>query len=108
MSNAAVAPKRAYRIIMVTINTGSTPTVDPEPVHVSKGRGGRGDEIVWECKADPKWEVRFDNGSPFNNNYFHQGNNCSGPVSGSAVLKAYKYSVKAGGGTADPNTIVDP
>ncbi len=110
MATAGTAPKRAYRCIVVNITPGDPPTVDLDPVNVSKGRG---DEVVWECAGGANFEVIFDTDSPFQDSHFHQGRNCSGSAKATAIVNTkeqpyeYKYTVKAGGGTADPSTIVD-
>jgi hypothetical protein len=98
------APARAYRCVVVNITPGNpTPTVDLDPVEVSKNRK---DEVVWECEGDPSFEVIFPAGSPFNGSRFNKNKNHSGPAQGDP--KTYKYTVKAGGGTLDPDTIVNP
>lgn len=99
------AAKRAYRCVVVNIKPGNpTPAVDLDPVRVSCGRN---DEVVWECDSD--FQVIFDPADcPFKNNNFDQSNNRSGPARGPSRGKPYKYTVKAGGGTLDPDTIVDP
>ncbi len=107
MPTGGTAPKRAYRCITVNIVSGNPPTVDLDPVCVSKGRK---DEVVWDCPGDPNFEVIFDPDSPFKDSRFYNGKNRSGPAKATAKEKPYeyKYTVKAGGGTADPSTIVDP
>ncbi len=103
------AAKRAYRCVVVNITPGNpTPTVDLDPVEVSMSRK---DEVVWECEGDPNFRVIFDPADcPFNSPNFGKGNNHSGPAKGPArgKEKPYKYAVKAGGGTLDPGTIVNP
>ncbi len=99
------APARAYRCVVVNITPGNpTPTVDLDPVEVSMNRK---DEVVWECEGDLNFQVIFDPADcPFEGNNFDKSNNHSGPAKGNP--KKYKYTVKAGGGTLDPETIVNP
>ena len=106
MATGGTAPKRTYRCITVNITPGNPPTVDLDPVYLSKGRK---DEVVWDCPGDPNFEVIFETGSPFTKDRFSNGKNRSGPAKATAKEKPYeyKYTVKAGGGTADPSTIVD-
>ncbi len=100
------AAKRAYRCVVVNITPGNPqPTVDLDPVKVFKWRK---DEVVWECEEDPNFEVIFDQGSPFTSRRFDRSQNHSGPAEGNAEEKPYKYTVKAGGGTLDPDLIVEP
>jgi|SRR5690348_7637197 hypothetical protein len=105
----ATAAKRAYRCIVVNIKPGNpTPTVDLDPAEVSKNRK---DELVWECEGDLNFQVIFDPADcPFESNNFDRSNNHSGPAKGKPRGKEnpYKYTVKAGGGTLDPDTIVNP
>jgi plastocyanin len=101
----ATAPKRAHRCVVVNIKAGNpTPIVDLDPVEVSKKYG---DEVLWECDGGVDFQVIFDPADcPFGNNKFDKNNNHSGPAQGGP--KTYKYTVKAGGGTLDPDTIVNP
>ena len=111
MATAGTAPKRAYRCIVVNIVPGNPPIVDLDPVHVSEGRR---DEVVWECAGGANFEVIFETDSPFQGNRFDNRNNCSGPAKATVRVNTkeqpheYKYTVRAGGGTLDPTTIVDP
>ena len=105
--NAGTAAKRAYRCVVVNITPGNPgPTVDLDPVNVSEGRQ---DEVVWQCDGDPRFQVIFDpNDCPFATDQFDSTKNHSGPAKqGFARAKPYKYTVKAFGGTRDPDTIVD-
>ncbi len=104
MSTAPVT-RRAYRVITINITPGSTPSVDVDPVEISKGRA---DEICWHCQ-DPNWRVDFGNNSPFQASQFDQSRPCSGPAAQNARDNHhyYKYTVTAGGGTLDPGVIVD-
>ena len=112
MNATGAAPRQAYRRIPVKITPGTPPTVDPDPVHVSKD--GK-DEVVWECEGGANFEVIFDPAnSPFQRDHFDNRNNCSGSAKATARVNTkeqpheYKYTVRAGGGTLDPTTIVDP
>jgi len=105
MDTAGTATKRSYRCVMVNITPGNPNGVDLNEVNVSKRRE---DEVVWDCEADPNFEVIFDGESPFKQHRFYKGQNHSGPARKDAEEKPYKYTVKAGGETFDPQTIVDP
>lgn len=99
--------QRHYRTITVNIISvpGATPSVDVEPSTVSKGHK---DIIRWRCDDDPNWRVEFGADSPFHRSAFDRAHDCSGPARDTAQEKRYKYSVTAGGGIADPGTIVEP
>jgi hypothetical protein len=107
MRGTGTAPQRQYRFITVNITPGNPPTVDVDPTRVSKKRQ---DALCWRCEGDPNWEVNYGSDSPFRDSVFNASNCCSGPPVHHAKESPhqYKYTVRAGGGTLDPGTVVDP
>jgi plastocyanin len=91
--------------VRIQHNPGDTPSVDQDSVHISATEG---DEVEWICDApDKDFHVRFQQESPFEQNYYHRNNNRTGRVKSNAT-GTYKYSVDIDGKILDPTVIVHP
>lgn len=86
--------------IDVTIISGTTPSVSPDPVKMTVN-----DEIQWNSQND--FVVFFEKPMPFNRRAFHPGKAKSGiPKVGADPNKKYKYIVVTEDGEVDPVVIV--
>jgi hypothetical protein len=88
----------------VTIHPGPPITVSPDPAPVKKNGV---DQVVWHCATNCSFDVDFHGQSPFPGSHFDQGNNQSQPVRQNANPGSYKYTVKVGSDTLDPQIIVN-
>lgn len=83
---------------------GSPLTVTPDKQPLNKNSP---DVVEWNCAPDCNFSVDFEDGSPFDGSHFNNGSNKSGRVRGDAELRPYKYTVKVGSDTLDPQIIVN-
>jgi hypothetical protein len=91
----------------ITITDGTPPTVDKDPVHISKGTE------VAHWKTNPPGQdflVVFEGESPFDDWYFHPGRATSKTTVVPSGTKKYKYTLFTAGGAHknDPAVIIRP
>lgn len=96
--------------VVVTITpsatAGGTPSVDKSSVTIYKSQN---QQVEWSCKGGCAFTVDFSSpgGSPFSQNSFAGTKANPHAMSGLAhKVGTFKYSVKANGGTLDPQIIV--
>jgi hypothetical protein len=111
MKETNMTRKKARSAVDITITNHPRPTVDKDPATISKR-----DSQVAHWKTSPPGQdflVVFenDNGSPFDEWYFHRGRSTSNIIKVKAdPNKTYKYTVFTAGGAHknDPGIIINP
>ncbi len=95
--------------VTVTITSkfgGGNLEVHPSTVVLHKDLN---EEAVWECPSGEDFEVDFGTNTPFTKSKFSQADPRSGrPTVPADPAKRYKYTVRAGGQTQDPDVIIQP